>query len=184
MPGSPFAARESGKNEMSRALNYSSIPLSRGLKALVDPSDFPSLIKHKWHSIDASNKTYASTYLSGRGTRIFMHRLILNAQKGQEVDHIDGDGLNNTRLNLRFVTRQQNCFNSGKTQRVTTSKYKGVSRCSVRNRWKARIKINQKAIDIGRFVNEIDAAKAYDQKAIELFGSFARLNFERPEVTQ
>lgn len=90
-------------------------------------------------------------------------------------DHIDGDGLNNQRLNLRQSTKSQNNMNTNKGQGYS-SKYKGVTWDKARKKWKCGIKINGKQIFIGRFIEEDDAALAYNQKASELFGEFSRLN--------
>jgi hypothetical protein len=99
----------------------------------------------------------------------------MNPPPGLVVDHIDGNGLNNTRVNLRICTSAQNICNS--KGRSKTSKYKGVTRRKMSNKWFAQIKFNRKHIDIGRFDNEIEAAKAYDNVARKLFKEFAYLNF-------
>jgi HNH endonuclease/AP2 domain len=95
------------------------------------------------------------------------------------IDHIDGDGSNNAPSNLRSTTSAQNSHNQRKVSKKTTSKYKGVyCRKDTKARpWRAKIDIGGKQIQIGHFATEDEAAKAYDAKAIELFGEFACLNF-------
>ena len=92
------------------------------------------------------------------------------------VDHIDHDRTNNHTNNLRWVTRQENCCNRTKQSSRTSSQYKGVCFRSDRNRWVAEITANGKKKHIGYFANEIDAGKAYNEKAIELHGEYASLN--------
>jgi len=97
-----------------------------------------------------------------------------------QIDHIDQNKQNNKVENLRLATRASNCHNRQICKSIKnkmTSKYKGVYWHKPRNRWKARIVFKRKAIELGRFKNEIDAAKAYDKAAKELFKAFAVLNF-------
>lgn len=144
------------------------VTLTNGMKALVDDSDYQWLSNHKWHA----NRTYATTYIKGSGAKnqkmISMHRMIMSAIKGQMVDHKDGNPLNNQRCNLRFCSRSQNGAN-----RKISKKFKGVfwSRG-----WYAKLKKNGKQHYLGRFSNEIDAAKAYNKGAIKFHGEFAKLN--------
>lgn len=104
-----------------------------------------------------------------------MHRLIMGAPKGKEVDHIDGNGLNNQKSNLRICDRFQNTQNCI-PRKNTTSKYRGVSWGSRENKWKAQISAFNKSHYIGCFSLETKAAEAYNKKAMELFGEFAKLN--------
>ncbi len=105
-----------------------------------------------------------------------MHRLIANAPAHLLVDHIDHDGLNNRKANLRLCSIAQNNQNS-RPNRNAASKYKGVSWAQSCRKWFARIRPNRKTIYLGLFTDEIEAALAYDRKAKELFGEFAYLNF-------
>ena len=107
-----------------------------------------------------------------------IHRILTNAPDGMEVDHINRDSLDNRKQNLRICTKSQNQMNSGKEQLGRSSHYKGVSLYKRHNKWMSRIKKRRKEYFLGYYENEIDAAKAYDTKAKELFGEFARLNFE------
>ena len=159
------------------------ILLSRGKVALVDDEDFEWLNQWKWSlSQLGTNRKYRSIYYAHRtqwyknGVQrdISMHRLILDAPKGLEVDHIDGNGLNNQRSNLRLCTRTQNARNA-RRRKNGSSRFKGV--CKTREgRWNARIYANGKRANLGVFKNEADAARAYDAAAAEAFGEFARLN--------
>jgi len=91
------------------------------------------------------------------------------------IDHIDGDGLNNQRYNLRDATRSQNGANRGPTQ-VNTSGYKGVSWCSMTNQWEAKLRYKQEIVFRQRFDDIVEAAKAYNEAALKHFGEFAVLN--------
>jgi len=154
--------------------NVRFIPLTKGKFAIVDADDYDWLNRHKWciskkrYSFYACRQTHAE--------KIFMHRVITNAPKGMLVDHIDGNGLNNRRSNLRICTIAQNNRNS-RPWRRSYSKYKGVSWCQAAGKWRARIRPNHKQIHLGCFDTQIEAARAYDKKAKELFGEFAYLNF-------
>ena len=95
--------------------------------------------------------------------------------KGMVVDHIDGNGLNNRRSSLRICTHRQNMWNS--RPRGKGSKYKGVCWDKSRKRWIVVVRRGDLHIHLGRFDDEVEAARAYDRKAFELFGEFAYLNF-------
>lgn len=105
-----------------------------------------------------------------------MHRVILNAPKGSEVDHINGDGLDNRRANLRFVTRSQNCRNQRRTK-AGKIPLKGVSWNESLGKWTAQIAIAGRKKHIGVFKDPVAAGLAYDAFAIEHYGSYAGLNF-------
>jgi hypothetical protein len=152
------------------------IPLVYGGFAIVDADDYERLVKYKWYCYYLGSSSYA--YRTVGNTRILMHREILNAPKGMVVDHKDGNGLNNRKRNLRLCTPTQNLLNRRPTL-GSSSKYKGVCRDKSRRRWLARIGFNNKDIHLGRFDNEIEAAKAYDRMAKKLFGEFAYLNFPK-----
>jgi len=158
------------------------IPLTQGRFAIVDDDIFEGLSACKWHVKRGPNTFYAGCIMNRRpdGATTLMHRLIMNAQKGQQVDHIDGNGLNNIKSNLRFCTSTQNKQN-GRSYKNSTSKYKGVSWHRSGQKWQARIRLNGKQVYIGVFNDEAEAARAYDCKAEKLFGEFARLNFKKGE---
>lgn len=165
------------------------IPLSGklgiGKFTIVDDNDFEKYSKRKWHW---GKEGYAASYNPkfGDGRRVEMlHRLIMNLKKGELGDHKDGNRLNNRRNNLRKCTKQQNGMNRRKSI-GKSSKYKGVCyTISVYKGkpyppfWRSVIMLNNKYISLGNFKTEIEAAKAYDKKAKELFGVFAKLNFSK-----
>lgn len=155
------------------------IPLTRGFVALVDDADFEFLTRQKWHAIRVKEKWYAqgSRVVRGRATTILMHRLIMGSPLGLEIDHRDNDGLNNQRGNLRICTSSDNKKNLFKTR--NRFGYKGVRFCSGHLRTKpfqARIGTRQNRCSLGFFETAKEAAEAYNRKAVELYGEFAKLN--------
>lgn len=102
-----------------------------------------------------------------------MHRLLVNATDNQDVDHINGNGLDNRLVNLRVCSRAENMCNR-KPSRTGTSKYLGVS--LRKNRWVSQITKNRKCKNLGSFISEVEAALAYDAAAEVVHGSFGRLN--------
>lgn len=148
-------------------VEFKIIPLGNNYFSKVDNEDFEVLNKLNWCS---DGKGYAFNNKVG-----FMHRYIMNPKNYQEIDHINHDTLDNRKSNLRIVTHAQNCMNRKK--RKGTSKYKGVSWDKERNKWVSKAQLNYKTIYIGGFENEIDAAKAYDKKSLEIFGEYAKTNF-------
>ena len=160
----------------TRGVKMKHIPLTQGKFAIVDDEDFDIVNKYNWHiSHPRKNGYYARAYI-GDGKYVYMHRIVMKAKTGQYLDHINRNGLDNRKCNLRFATYSQNAQNRFKRVGVT-SKYKGVSFYKNCKRWRAEIHLNYKKYQIGYFGNEIEAAKAYDIKAKELFGEFARTNF-------
>jgi hypothetical protein len=109
--------------------------------------------------------------------RMYLHRAIMHARKGKLIDHRNGDGLDNRRDNLRLATHSQNMCNRRKTKLKTTSRFIGVYFNRETNKWRAAIKCKGKKIALGRFVNEVEAAMAYDAAAKKYHGRFASLNF-------
>jgi hypothetical protein len=151
------------------------IPLTQGKFAIVDADDYYRLVKYKWHINDpASNTLYAARRLERKSLK--MHRVIMAAPDHLVVDHIDHNGLNNCKSNLRLCTLAQNNRNCG-SSKGASSRYKGVSWRKDTKKWEAMIRFNKKMYRLGTFKNEIDAARAYDKKAASLFGEFAYLNF-------
>lgn len=157
------------------------IPLTQGKVALVDDEDYELVMKYKWYVLKDSNSlgttiyARAAPWAEGRAQCVLMHRLVAGAPKGKDVDHINNDGLDNRRENLRVCTRSQN--NGWQRKKPgRTSRHKGVHWDSANKKWRALIKTNQKTIHLGRFATEDEAARAYDYAAVERFGTFARLN--------
>jgi len=154
------------------------IPLNHGKFAVIDPEDYFRVCRYNWRCRLDGNTYYANTSrrIKGRMKIIFMHRLILKAPKHKLVDHIDGNGLNNRKANLRLCNYTQNAWNR-RPAAGGHSKYKGVTWHNNSKGWYVRICKDYKNIYIGCFDNEIEAALAYDRKAKKLFGEFAYLNF-------
>lgn len=167
--------------------------------AKVDDEDFGAISKYSWFMIKSCNCYYAqsSYYFEGKQFTIQMHRWLLNIKdKGICVDHINHDGLDNQRANLRIASSRQNRFNSLPVQN-TSSKYKGVSLVTYRSkqkrkdgsiahyeykRWRAMINIDGKNIGLNSFTSEEEAAKVYDYYARKHHKEFARLNFPNENI--
>lgn len=157
---------------MAKGIRFSmkEIKLSKGKVTIVDDCDYEYCILYKWYT---SSKGYAvRTY---KGKTICLHREILNVSKGLEVDHINGDRLDNRRENLRIVTSHQNGLNKIK-RKEASSKYKGVHKCSRSGKYIARIMLGSKRKYLGLFLSEEEAAKAYNKEALKLHGEYASLN--------
>lgn len=142
--------------------------------ALVDDEDFESINQYKWFVMKSRTTIYAArnVRVGGKRTNLRMHWEIMG---GKGVDHKDHNGLNNQKSNLRFCTASENLMNRRKWKN-TSSIYKGVCFNKLARKWQANIQTNGKLIHIGLFVSEVDAARAYNEKAIEFFGEFANLN--------
>ena len=153
------------------------IILTRGDVALVDDEDYEYLSQWNWTSNISRSKRYARRHLGNR-KYVSMHKVLINSGVNIEVDHIDGDGLNNQKLNLRVCTHIQNMQN-GIIKVNNKSGYKGVSWYKNYGKWLSRIVVNKKKVFLGYFEFEdvIDAALAYDTAARKYFGEFARTNF-------
>jgi hypothetical protein len=149
------------------------IQLSRGLVAIVDDCDYERLSGFKWYASLEGKRFYA---VHGRKQKIRMHRLILYAPRGKEVDHINGNTLDNRRGNLRLATRAQNGRNR-RISRTNTSGFKGVHLHKRTGRWNAQIKFRGKIYNLGCFDTPEEAAREYDRAARLAFGKFSRLNF-------
>ncbi|MCG3797047.1 HNH endonuclease [Bacillus toyonensis] len=146
---------------------------ANGRMVQVSDEDFDWLNQYGWI---ATRDGYAisSVQIEERYVTVLMHRFIMGQPSGLVVDHIDGNRLNNQRSNLRVCTQSQNSKNQGSS--IGTSKYKGVHWDKEKNKWLAQIMIQRKNVFIGRYLTEEEAAYAYNQKAMELHGEFARLN--------
>lgn len=143
--------------------------------ALVDDEDFLLVSQYSWCSQLGYARAYK--YHNGGRTTFTMHRLIM----GGLVDHINGNGLDNRRENLRLCTHLQNMGNR-KTPTTNKSGYKGVSHCG--RKWRAEAMCKYEHYYLGIFEDKESAARAYDQKAIELWGEFARTNFPKENYQQ
>ena len=164
------------------------VQLTQGKCAIVDDADYLRVRRFKWFAHKSETGIwYAVRSLKADGVRmdIGMHRLLLGAGSEQEVDHRDGDGLNNRRENIRLCTKRQNARNRKQRPWPTKSSvFQGVCWSTRVRRWRAYICAgplnalgHSKQIYIGQFLTEEDAAAAYDVYALRLFGSFAKTNF-------
>lgn len=141
----------------------------------IDKKHYERIKQYKWtisvHKI--TGYIYASAYVNGKN--IFLHKFVLGLELDDSihVDHINGDTKDCRERNLRPATKAQNAMNSKKQSNITSSRYKGVAWAGYTNAWRARCN----RIHLGYFIDEEDAARAYDQAAVRMFGEFARLNF-------
>ena len=160
---------------------FRKIPLTKGEFAIVDPEDYERLAKFKWHLSESPTGSHAARWQriwpGGYRKKIWMHREVIDVPEHLLCDHVNGNGLDNRAANLRPATVSQNLCNRPKTKARTRSKYKGLEWDKIQRKWKVRIQCNGRKTYLGSFSNEIDAAKAYDEKAKELFKEYARLNF-------
>lgn len=158
------------------------IKLTQGKVALVDDEDFSYLNQFKWIAHKSSKTYYAARTVKNGNRRkyISMHQVILKPMDGLKTDHIDGNGLNNCRNNLRYATHSQNIANAGK-RRGAISTFKGVSPLpkfpGYDVRWRAFIRVNGHGYHLGCFATEKEAAIVYDGVVKKHFGAFAKTNF-------
>lgn len=158
------------------------IPLTKGKSAAVDADWYDVLAEHKWLCCNGyAARKVATGFGARRQKTVYMHRVIANAPDGTEVDHRDGNRLNNTAANLRLAAHWQNVANTPKRGRAPASQYKGVRRYRRSAIWLASISANRKLYQLGAFASEEAAARAYDKAAKELHGEFACLNFPESE---
>jgi hypothetical protein len=157
------------------------IQLTQAKVALVDDEYFDVLNIFKWCAHRHYNTFYA-VRVTNRPNRkmILMHRVILNPLGGLQIDHINGNGLDNQRANLRVCNGSQNMCNRGKHE-DNTSGFKGVCFRKYRKKFQAQIRMYGKQFYLGMFPTAIEAAKVYDVAAIRIHGEFARTNFNYPE---
>lgn len=158
------------------------IPFTKGYIARVDDEDYDVLTAHKWTAVVTGKnikRVYAYRRINWDNTKrkwggsIYMHRQITDAVKGLDVDHIDGDTLNNQRSNLRTATRSQNLANNRRA--VGVSGFRGVTRTTRGESAPYKVMFRNKLI--GTYFDIEEAARAYDAAAIKEFGEFAKLNF-------
>jgi hypothetical protein len=150
------------------------IELTRGMVALVDDDDFDELNGFLWRACK-NGKTWYAIANSGK-TTITMHREIMGNPKDLVIDHINCDGLDNRRENLRPCSKQENIQRAG-AYKTNSSGYKGVTKTFLSKKYSARIKVNNKHFHLGCYNSLEDAARAYDEAAKKYHGKFAFLNF-------
>ena len=173
--------------------NMKKIPLSQGEFALVDDEDYPELSKYRWYlhtGPDSKQKYAVRQVVRRRGPRlagesggkncrnVFMHRQIMDFPEAKEIDHINRDGLDNRRANLRVCSRSQNQSNHS-LQCNNTSGFHGVTWNNTHKLWFAYTKYNGKQRSGGWFHDKVEAAKARDRLVKKLHGTFAVLNFPK-----
>ena len=157
----------------------------KGHEVLIDKDKVELVIKYTWCIVKQSKKSKSNWFciganakINGKWTIIKLHRLLMNAKEGQIIDHINRNTLDNRLCNLRFATRSQNSVNVN-SHYNSSSNYLGVSidKWSYKtNRFRSQIRYNNKVILLGCYLNEIEAAKAYNEAAIKYHGEFANLN--------
>ena len=184
---SPHATQQaqqavSAPGEGTKRAHGVAIRLTKGKITFVDAIDAPHVRQFKWSAtLTKRGKWYAKrkVMVNGRGTSQMLHRFLMAAPPVMDVDHKDGDGLNNRRsTNLRLATRSQNTAAMLKTKVGKKSRFRGVGREGTA--WRATITVRNERVRLGRFSREEDAAHAYDEAALLHFGEFARLNFPPP----
>jgi len=147
------------------------INLDNGKFALVDEEDFIKLNKLKWYAVKRDKTDYTYAHPKKFDNPIAMHRFIMNPPEDKIIDHKDGNGLNNQKNNLRICSHSQNKINI-LNYKNNTSGFTGVIFDKERKKWIARIKIEGKTINLGRFNSKEEAIKIRHNKSIELFGDF------------
>lgn len=149
------------------------LKLTKGKETIVDNEDFELLNKHKWYC----SHGYAVRNIrlpNGKQKNIRMHRFLINAPDDMQIDHINGNRLDNRRENLRLATNSQNAMNQGK-RKNNTSGFKGVSWHKPNKKWLAHIRLNSKTIHLGLYTTRELAYAAYCDACVKLHGEFAHL---------
>lgn len=151
------------------------VPLTKGYEAIVDATDVPLVEGYNWTAAVKSRTVYAirTDYTGPKQRRVRMHRVILGEPEGMQVDHRDGNGLNNRRDNLRKATHSQNTHNA-RTSNRNTSGFKGVGWNKAKAKWQARICINGKRKSLGYHDTPEVAYAAYCKASAKLHGEFGR----------
>jgi HNH endonuclease/AP2 domain len=153
------------------------LQLPSGHIAIVDADDSELVGGFRWFAQVQPHTVYVRGYPHGRPSnpKILLHRLLLPVDLGFDVDHINGDGLDNRRRNLRVGTRSQNNGNT-RTSSRNQSGYKGVSFHKPTGRWRAYINLNHRHRHLGMFDDPWSAAQAYNEAAVAQWGEFAQIN--------
>jgi len=158
--------------------NISYVPLPHGLEAIIDVADISIVLDWNWHVRKDKNTLYAArnklTDVNGKRGSTLMHRAIMKARVGLEVDHINGNGLDNRRINLRTCTKSQNQCNR-KVSALSITGLKGVSLYKRDATWHARISHNGKRLCLGYYKTPEEAHAAYCEASARLHGEFGRI---------
>lgn len=154
------------------------VPLTRGLYAVIDDDDADRVSQHRWHAEkvkQASDKFYArcSFWENGKCAPVRLHRFIARADRGMVVDHINGDGLDNRKGNLRVCTQSKNLMNRNVKQRQNTSGHPGVSWHKSTGKWRADIMVDGSPIWLGTFKEKQLAIEARKTAEHKYFGEYA-----------
>lgn len=160
------------KHENCPLLEISLIPLTQGKYTIIDTEDYSWLSQWKWCALISKYGVVAMRQVKRKN--VYMHRLILDAPAGMEVDHVNHNMADNRKQNLRRCSHAENMKNQV-PQKNAGSPYKGVTEHY--GGWRARITKNFQLVHLGTYKTEVEAAMAYDTKAKELFGEFAYLNW-------
>lgn len=181
--GASYASTYDNRLGFFHGGNMKRIPLTQGYEALVDDEDYEELVQYTWYPIIRPLTVYAMRWeprtKDSKRKGVYMHRQILQVVGRMQGDHIDHDGLNNQRANLRRCTQSQNMGNRQK-QAGCSSKHKGVSWDKQAGSWRAAIGFPVRYL--GLFKDEPDAARAYNAEARILFGEYALLNNVRESI--
>jgi len=154
------------------------IKLSRGLFATVDDDQYEKLNAFKWSALKGRYTYYAVRTQHNLKKTILMHRQIMEAAKGTLIDHKNGNGLDNTKENLRFASYAENQHNR-RNEPYGKSKYRGIVGREKIKAWQAKIGAKGKYYHLGYFKEEKEAALAFDKGALKYHGEFAVLNFTK-----
>lgn len=159
------------------------IELTNGMKAIVDDEDYDYLLDYNWRALK-NGKTYYAIFgkrVNGKYSNTWMHRMIMDAKNREdEINHIDHNGLNNQKNNLRKTTHKKVMWQKNAADSKPT-KFKGISFHKPSKKWRARIFVDGKMKYLGYYKNEIEAAKGYDNEQKKHYGEFANLNFKEGE---
>ena len=177
----PFVLLVTLYRRLRYGYTFRRIPLSRGKYAIVDPDDCDTLSRYKWYAVKGGNTFYAVrgqwSKQSKKRLTISMHNVIIETPDGYIVDHINHNGMDNRKANLRPATQAENARNARYPKKNTSSKYRGVWYNRQTKKWRATISVDRKRKQIGYFTDERDAARAYDTTAKKYYGQFVVLNF-------
>ena len=165
------------------------IPLTKGLVTIVDDDDYERVAEFKWHAAVRRKTVYASRDLWPSRQKVLLHRWLLDAPRDMEVDHRNGNGLDNRRENLRLATRSQNLINCRPNRTNKGSRFRGVIWHKAAAKWAAQISTGRRLengkrehLHLGLFLDEVEAARAYDRAALQHHGEFAVINFPQKEI--
>lgn len=155
--------------------DLSYVPLTKGYEAVIDTVDIPLVEGWNWAALVSYGRSTYAFHTSNRPVRksIYLHRVIMGEPDGMEVDHINGNGLDNRRSNLRLATSSQNKHNTG-PRKNSTSGFKGVTWDKANSKWQAQITLHGKVKKLGRFPTPEEAYEAYCKASGELHGEFGR----------